>query len=320
MKRFGVSGVVRHMGAGLVLSVALWLSAAGVFVAGQIELGVMQGVVRDEAGKPLVDVTFRIRDLSRGRDVSVKSDKDGRFYRRGLPAVEYEIFVEKDGYQPIHDKLKLVAGVDRRFEFKLVKAAPEGSDDFVRGVAAFNQGNFEAAARAFEASVQKAPTLSEVRINLALAYLRLSRTADAVAQLERAAELDQDSPRTLFQLGDAYVEIKAFDEAVAALEKGLARQPALSDPLSFQATTTLGAVYFSMGRNDDAIAQFSKALAVNADALAPRIGLGKAYFSKGDVPAALEHFRKVVSTAPGTAEATEAEMFIKELEKASPRE
>lgn len=316
MERFGVSASVRRGVAGLVLPVALWFGATGV--SAQIELGVMQGVVRDEAGKPLADVTFRIRNVTRGQDISVKSDKDGRFYRRGLPAVEYEISVDKEGYQPIRDKLKLVAGVDRRFEFKLVKAAPEGAEDFVRGVAAFNQGNFEAAAQAFEASVQKAPNLSEVRINLALAYLRLSRTADAVAQLERAAELDQDSPRTLFQLGEAYVEFKAFDKAAASLEKGLAKQPALSDPLSFQATTTLGAVYFATGRNDEAIAQFGKAVAANADALAPRIGLGKAYFSKGEVNTALEHFRKVVSTAPGTPEAAEADAFIKELEKASP--
>jgi hypothetical protein len=62
-------------------------------------------------------VSFKIRDVERGREIVVKSDKDGRFYRRGLQAVEYEIAVEKDGYQPIHDRLKLTAGMDRRFDF-----------------------------------------------------------------------------------------------------------------------------------------------------------------------------------------------------------
>lgn len=110
---------------------------------GQIELGVMQGVVTDENGSPLEGVTFRIRDMGRGREIVVESDKDGRFYRRGLPAVEYEISVEKEGYQPIHDKLRLNAGVDRRFSFKLARATPEGAVEFAQGVEAFNRGDNE---------------------------------------------------------------------------------------------------------------------------------------------------------------------------------
>ena len=316
MRRFRESVCVQHRVVVLMAAVALCF---GVTVAGQIELGVMQGIVKDDAGNPLEGVSFRIRDLERGREIVVKSDKNGRFYRRGLPAVEYEIFVEKEGYQPIHDKLKLSAGVDRRFDFKLARSAPAGAEEFARGVAAFNEGNFQAAAQAFEASVQKAPDLSEVRVNLALAYLRLSRTADAVAQLKRAAALNPDEPRVLFQLGDVYIELKELDEAAAALEKGLAMAQGLSDPLAYDATVTLGAVHFARGDNDKAMTQFEKALAARPDTAAPKLGLGKVYFSKGDVDKALEFFRQVVSSAPGSAEAIEAEIYIKELEQVKPR-
>jgi tetratricopeptide (TPR) repeat protein len=297
------------------------LVAAGALVfgapaaSGQIELAVMQGIVRDDAGNPLEGVSFRIRDLERGREVAIKSDKEGRFYRRGLPAVEYEIFVEKEGYHPIHDKLRLNAGVDRRFDFKLVKAAPEGAEEFARGVDAFNRADHQAAAQAFEEAVKKAPQLAEVRINLALAYLGLSRTADAVVQLERAATLAPDEPRVLFQLGGAYIELKELDKAAATLEKGLAMVQGLSDPLAYDAAVTLGAVYFARGDNDKAMAQFEKALAARPDAAAPRLGLGKVYFSKGDVDRALQFFRQVVSSAPGSAEAVEAEKYIKELDR-----
>ena len=163
--------------------------------------------------------------------------------------------------------------------------------------------------------MQKAPDLPEIRVNLALAYFRLQRTADAVAQLEKAAALAPDSPRVLFQLGGAYVEMQALDKAAAAFEKGLAKQSDASDPLVLEATTTLGAVYFAKGENDKAVAQFDKALAAKPDNAAAKLGLGKVYFSKGDVAKALELFQQVVASAPGTPEAAQAEAFIKELKK-----
>lgn len=288
--------------------------AVPMVAAGQLELAVMQGTVRDDAGRPLEGVTFRMRD-GRGRETTIKSDKDGKFYRRGLQAVEYELVVEKEGYQPINDKFKLNAGTDRRFDFKLVKAAPEGAGDFAKGVEAYNRGDHQAAAQAFEAAVQKAPDLPEVRVNLALAYFRLQRTADAVAQLEKAAALAPDSPRVLFQLGGAYVEMQALDKAATAFEKGLAKQSDANDPLVWEATVTLGAVYFAKGDNDKAMAQFERALAVKPDAAAPKLGLGKVHFSKGDVAKALQLFQQVAASAPGTPEAAEAEVFITELKK-----
>jgi tetratricopeptide (TPR) repeat protein len=309
------SGRVSVRRAVFVLAAMAVVSVAAPVAAGQMELAVMQGTVKDDAGKPLEGVTFRMKDLGRGQETTIKSDKNGKFYRRGLQAVEYELVVEKEGYQPINDKIKLTAGTDRRLDFKLVKAAPEGAGDFAKGVEAYNRGDHQAAAQAFEAAVQKAPDLPEVRVNLAMAYFRLQRTADAVAQLEKAAALAPDSPRVLFQLGGAYVEMQALDTAAAAFEKGLAKQSDASDPLVLEAAATLGAVYFAKGENDKAMAQFEKALAAKPDNAAAKLGLGKVYFSKGDVAKALELFQQVVAAAPGTSEATQAEAFIKELKK-----
>ncbi len=293
---------------------AVLLAVPGV-VGAQMELAVMQGVVRDEAGQPLADVTFRIKDIERGRETVVKSDKDGRFYRRGLQAVEYELTVEKEGYQPIHDRIRLTAGMDRRFDFKLVKAAPAGAGDFAEGVKAFNAGNFAAAAAAFEAAVQKQPDVAELHVNLALAYYRLSRTADAVAQLEQAASLAPNDPHVQFQLGSAYVELKELPKAAAALEQGLAKVTDTSDPLVFDAHVTLGAVYFASGSGDKAQQQYEQALALRPDAASALLGLGKVQFSRNNAKEALATFEHLVSTHPGTPEATEAQTFITELRK-----
>lgn len=295
----------------LMAGVALAGSAAPA--AGQMELAVIVGHVQDEGGQPLEDVTVILRDLERGREVKLKSDRTGRFYRRGLQAGEYNIVVEKKGYQPINDKLRLVAGTDRRFDFKLAKATPEGAVEFTTAVAAYNKGDNEAAAKGFEAAIEKAPDLPEIRVNLALAYLRLNRLPDAVAQLEKAAAMAPDDPRVLFQLGGAYIDMKDFEKAIATFERGLAKSAPGSDPVVYEAMISLASLYFSKGQIDESKAMYEKALTTNPAGAAARLGLGKVAFNKGDVEKALLLFREVVSTAPGTPQAAEAEGFIAAL-------
>ena len=180
---------------------------------------------------------------------------------------------------------------------------------------AFNEGENEAAVKAFEAAVAKAPSVPEAHVNLALTYLRLKRNADAAAELEQAARLAPDDAHVLFQLGGAYVELNALEKAVSALERGLSLSPDLKDPLAFEAQVTLGAVYFAKSDNDRAIGAFEKALAAKPAAPAPALGLAKAYFHNQQVDKALRLFHQVVTNAPESAEAAEARTFLNELEK-----
>jgi tetratricopeptide (TPR) repeat protein len=305
---------MKHMSwvaAGMMVAL---LGSATLAVA-QMELGTVQGTVKDENGQPIEGAVIKLTDMEHGREIEVKSDKRGSFYRRGLQAVEYEFVVEKPGYNPIKDHLKVSPGLEKRYDFKLVKAAPEGAEEFARGVEAYNRGDNAAAAAAFEAAVAKAPNLPEVHVNLALAYVRLSRTADAVAELEKASTLAPDDPRTLFQLGGAYVEMNSLDKAIAAFEKGLSIKSDLNDPLVYEATITLGAALFAKGDNDKAAEAFQKALAAKPGTATPKLGLAKVHASKGELDEALKLFREVAASAPGTPEAAEAQRFIAEIEK-----
>jgi tetratricopeptide (TPR) repeat protein len=297
---------------------ALAVAAAALLAGGaaaQMELAVLQGTVHDEEGRPLAGVTVRIRDVERGREVVVASDARGSVYRRGLPAVEYEIVVEKEGYQPIRDTIRLAAGSDRRFAFKLARAMPAGAEEFARGVDAYDKGDVPAAVAAFEAALTRAPSLPEVRINLALAYLRASRPSDAAAQLEQAVKLAGESARVHFQLAGAYLELKNRPKAIAALERGLTLQPDLSDPLAYEAAVTLAAAYFAEGDAERARARYERALAARPVDPAPKLGLGKICFGAGDYEGAERFFRDVAASAPGSPQAAEAEAFLKELEK-----
>ncbi len=251
----------------------------------------------------------------KGRDFVAKTDKNGRYYKRSVMGANYDLIVELAGYKSINDKMRVAAGGEHKYDFKLAKGAPEGAKEFAQGFDAFNRGDNAAAAAFFEAALVKAPDLPEIHVNLAIAYLRLQRKPEAVTQLEQAAKLAPEQPRILFQLGGAYVEMKDFDKAMGAFEQGLAKQPDLKDPLALEATITLGAVYFAKGDIDKSIASFEKALAAKPDNPIPMLGLGKSHLSKGDTDKALQLFQQVMTAAPGTAEAKQAEAFIAGLKK-----
>jgi tetratricopeptide (TPR) repeat protein len=305
---------MRALGIAALIGTALLLSA--VPTAAQMELGVIKGRVVDDAGKPLAGVTIRLVNIDRGREVTLTTDKEGRFYRRGLQAVEYEMKVELDGYQPISDKVKLVAGTDRDFDFKLAKAAAGGSKELQEGVAAFSSGNFELAAKQFEAAIAQSPSVPALHVNLAMAYVRLNRMSDAVASLEKAAALGPNDAAIQYQLGSAYVEMQAYDKAVTALEKGLAGNPNLvTDALAAEAASTLGAVYFAQGKVAEAETQFQRVLTAKPGNAGATLGMAKIHFSKSEVEKALALFEQVVASHPGTPEAKQAETFIKELRK-----
>lgn len=298
-----------------VMVVAL-LGSATPALAAQMELGVIKGRVVDEAGAPLADVEIKLVNVDRGREVTLKTGKDGRFYRRGMQAAEYTISVRRDGYQPVNDKVRIVAGTDPDFDFKLAKAAAGGSKEFQEGVTAFNAGDFATAAARFEAAIAQAPTVPALHVNLALAYLRLQRSGEAVASLEKAAALAPADASVQYQLGSAYVDIQQYDKAVAALQKGLGATPDLAkDALAAEATATLGAVYFAQGKVPEAEAAFQRVLAARPDSAAGLLGMGKVHFSRNEIPKALELFEKVVAAQPGTPEAAQAATFVKELKK-----
>ena len=126
---------MRTLGIAAVMGVALLCGAAPSLA--QMELGVIKGRVVDEAGKPMQGVTIRLINTERGREVTITTDKDGRFYRRGLQVGGYELKVDHQGYQPVSNTIKISGGIDSVFDFSLAKAAAGGSKEFQEGVAAF---------------------------------------------------------------------------------------------------------------------------------------------------------------------------------------
>ena len=305
-----------------ILRLFLWLSCLffvpALGAGGQSELATFRGKVVDAEGNPVADATIVLLDATRGGAIKTKTNDKGNFYRRGLRPSEYALTIEKDGYVAHEEVLDFRAGEEKRQEFRLVPtlSAPEAA--FQKGLEAFNAGDFEAAAQAFEEVTLLSPETPEGHSNLALAYIQLDKMPDAIQELEKAAELSGDF-RTWAQLAMAYVQVDRLQAAVRSFETALEKEHDTADPIAYECWMALGSLYFGENRVTDAVAAYENALSANSSSLETLVALGKCQFNLGDMSKSQEYFQRTIDEAPSSPQAEEAKAFIEEIEKTKDR-
>jgi len=83
-------------------------------------------------------------------------------------------------------------------------------------------GQPDSALAMYDAGVALQPNMGRLYFNRAVAYLRLARPRDALADLEKAGRLAPTEALSLHAArGDAYMQLKAFREAVAEYDREL---------------------------------------------------------------------------------------------------
>lgn len=211
-------------------------------------------------------------------------------YARALQKEKFNpIFLEKFGSL-------LRAQGDQDGALVCFKAAVDASPNSAElldayGVTLRNQERLGAAENAFRQALKIHPGYTQALRNLCHLLEVHGRFAEAEAGLLRCAEIDNESPESLYEIGRNLVQQKKEDEALEWLRRAIKAQPdyaaahitlsaalnATEDPLvameEIKASikvlpniphlhTNLGIVNLSLSRADDAIACFRKALEI----------------------------------------------------------
>lgn len=111
-----------------------------------------------------------------------------------------------------------------------------------------------------EAIVNSAPTSHEPRILLVRAYTALQQNEKSLPLLQGALSLDKFNPSLHYELGLAYMRLRRWDEAKAALERSLELEP--KQPNAY---TYLGAIAVQQGDGVTMVRQFMNAIAVDPE-------------------------------------------------------
>jgi Tfp pilus assembly protein PilF len=172
----------------------------------------------------------------------------------------------------------------------------------------------------FKAALDLAPSSVRERVNYGLALLRAGRTAQGIAELERAQKQDPSIPHTWFNLGIAYKKESQYAKAIPQFERMVTLVP--DEPISHY---NLGYLYKVTDRPTDALREFERATALDPALAGPHFQLYNAYRDAGrEAEAAREQalFQDIKRRQAGAAvpEDLDWSFYAEILDPADPRD
>jgi len=294
-------------------------AAALLSLPAMAQTSAVEGIVKDETGKPLVGavVTFDRTDIK--GQYKVKSDKKGHYGHYGLPLGTYNITVTVDGKD--RDKatnFRTGMGDPKTLNFDLKQSADQAAaiqkaaetgtltKEQERGMSKEQKESFDKAAKAREAQLAENKQLNEAYMNGKNA-VEAKQWDVAIENLEKAKDMDQTQGAVWSMLAEAYVgKAQATPpEAAALYEKGFsAFQKAIEIAPDAGLYNNYALALAKNKKIDEAKANLAKAAELDAP------GAGKYYYNLGALlvnsgqnDAATDTFKKAIELDPNYADA-----------------
>jgi tetratricopeptide (TPR) repeat protein len=220
-------------------ALALALMFAAVALAQDI--GRLDGEILDKDGKPYADVNVEIKSVDNGLTFKVKTDKNGKFIQLGLRAGTYTVSLSKDDFKYGPEKVPVDPMKENVYKMsvkdqmaKTVAAHPEEVKK-----RAEEEDKFKAMKGHFDAGLAAMADANDLRKQIGAAPaeqkapLQEKRTTDcqtAIAEFQQAEQgvgvKDVTTHATVWQdLGAAQECLGRYDDAVAAFQKAIDLKP-----------------------------------------------------------------------------------------------
>jgi len=155
-------------------------------------------------------------------------------------------------------------------------------------------GRLEEAADHFKASLALEPK-AEIYSDLGFTMARLGRPDEARADYQKALELDPNCASAHFNLAVTFVQAGAFGEAETQYRQALPGRP------TAETHNGLGYVLARQGRTDEAVAEFRKAIDVDAKFTPAYNNLAEALAKQGKLEEAEHYYELSLALKPSAA-------------------
>jgi tetratricopeptide (TPR) repeat protein len=315
----------------------LWLMACAALVAMAMTLpaaaqstGMVRGVVKDAAGKPVEGAKIIIEAEGNNRRFETKSDKKGEFVQIGLAPGPYKVTAEKDKAMspptPVSVRvspgapLTLVIGAGGGGGSPEVAAKnAELKKTFEEGVTASRAGNHDEAIAKFARAAELNATCYDCYYNIAYSQAQKKDLEKAEAAYKKAIELKADYAEAYSGLANIYNMQRKFDEAATASAKamelssgGAAGGAGGGSP---DAMFNQGVILWNAGKIPEAKKQFEATIAAKPDHAEAHYQLGMALVNEGNLAGAGAEFEKYVQLAPNGPNAATAKGILATIKK-----
>ncbi len=159
------------------------------------------------------------------------------------------------------------------------------------GIDLYTKKNYDGAIKAFKRAIGLSPTSSysvDAANYMAQAYLKLNDTQGAIDAYKKAIQLDPSRDDTHTSLGNLYFSQNRYQDAQQEYEQAVKLNPSANNRFS------LGQAYMYNGRYSDAENQFRQVQNLEPDKPNGYYGLGQNYAKQGLYPEAVSAFKKAI--------------------------
>ena len=233
------------------------------------------------------------------RDLTKPLDERRSMYRgplalydsRHLPAEERDLYL---------GAALIVQGADPKRGIALMEpfANRPAKADAVLAEGYFAAGNTERAISAFQAAIQKDPSLPRAHYNLGHALESAGRFEDARAAYEAAVRAEPPFPEGEFALANLLVRLENAAVAGEHYRKAIQARPVYAE-----AFNNLGNLLADGGQLEQAKHQFEQALRINPGYAEAHNGMARILAAQRRLPEALVYVRRALQLKPDYAEA-----------------
>jgi Tfp pilus assembly protein PilF len=300
-----------------ILATVMLVSLAGHAAAQQ---GRVTGTVRDERGEPVRGAII----LAENADASPNSftastDDKGRFAMIGLKSGIWSFRAGAVGHTSDGGELNVRAGVNAPINFRLQKlVAPPSAlgsvapKDLQTALAnadgLYNKQRWDDAISAYQAILERSPSLSVINLQIASAYRNKKSYDEAIAAYNALLKADPNNDKAKVGIAMANLEKGDLEMAERTLETA-AQAPTAPREVFFD----LGEVKMARSQPDQALKAYERAAQIDPAWGKPPLALGRIALNRGDRDAARRYFQTVLDIDPVSPEAGQATTLLEQL-------
>jgi len=166
-------------------------------------------------------------------------------------------------------------------------------DHVDQGMEYHGQGELDKAIAEYEKAIELEPNDADAHRNLGTAYGEQGKWEESAAAYERAIEIDPDFGEAYGDLAAAYFRLGRIPEALETGEKAIELAPDYAT-----AHNNLGIIYKEQGEYDLAIAEYEKAIELDPSDPKPHNNLGVVYKEQGEYDLAIAEYEKAIELDP----------------------
>ncbi len=144
------------------------------------------------------------------------------------------------------------------------------------GLAFCYKSDIENAAISYRKAFQIKPDFSEAHYNLGIVLEQSGKVSEAMAEFEKAFSIDENY-NAAYEIAKLYYDQKKYDLSQEFVEKSINKFSA-----NVYSQNLLGCIFNVLGKYDEAITVFKKALALAPDKVEVNVNLAIAYLNKKD--------------------------------------